>query len=198
MGEMVEYLIEATPEVDPDDFFKMMIISGYAERFEKGDPMVVSGMSGTELYEHVAEACGIRRDDWSDPLVRYDAGEPYWCGYILAYYQWKTGMSFSRIFSFLKYGELARLYKAGHTASEDKAVCMIEDIKNSKEASVTRIQEYRKRLGMSQRMLAEAAGVNLRTLQQYEISDKDINRASAEKVVALSRVLGCRPEDILE
>ena len=198
MGEMVEYLIDATPEVDPDDFFKMMIISGYAERFEKGDPMVVSGMSGTELYEHVMEACGIRRDDWPDPLVRYDAGEPYWCGYVLAYYQWKTGMSFSRIFSFLDYEKLARLYKTGHTTSEEKVVLMIEGIKDNKEASATRIQEYRKRLGMSQRMLAEAADVNIRTLQQYEIRDKDINRASAEKVVALAKVLGCRPEDILE
>ena len=134
--------IEATPEIEPDAFLKMMIISGYAERFEKGDPMVVSGMSG--------------------------------------------------------YEKLSRLYKMGHTVSEDKVVLLIEGMRNDEDMALTRIQEYRKRIGMSQRALSEAAGVNLRTLQQYEIRDKDINKAAAEKVVALSRVLGCRPEDIME
>ena len=198
LGELVEYLIEATPEIDPDEFFKMMIISGYAEKFEKGDPMVVSGMSGTELHGRVMEACGIHRDNWPDPLVRYDAGEAYWCGYVLAYYQWKTGLSFARIFGFLNYEKLSRLYKTGHTVSEDKVVLLIEGMRNDEDMALTRIQEYRKRIGMSQRALSEAAGVNLRTLQQYEIRDKDINKAAAEKVVALSRVLGCRPEDIME
>ena len=86
----------------------------------------------------------------------------------------------------------------GHTVSEDKVVLLIDGMRNDEDMALTRIQEYRKRIGMSQRALSEAAGVNLRTLQQYEIRDKDINKAAAEKVVALSRVLGCRPEDIME
>ena len=47
-------------------------------------------------------------------------------------------------------------------------------------------------------MLAEKSGVSLRMIQQYEQGAKDINKASGESLVALSRALGCRMEDLLE
>ena len=197
MGELVEYLVEACPETKPDDFFKMMIISGFAKRFETGDPMIVSGMSGTELHHRVMEKCGINAD-WPDPLVRYDTGESYWCGYILAYYQWKKNLSFSSIFQDLSYHDLQHLYAAGHTASEDSVVLMIESAFSSKVSQITRLQAYRKLLGLSQKQLAEASNVNLRTLQQYEVRDKDLKKASADKVISLSKVLMCNPEDLFD
>ena len=40
--------------------------------------------------------------------------------------------------------------------------------------------------------------VNLRTLQQYELSTKDINKASAASVYALTKTLNCNVEDLLE
>ena len=43
-----------------------------------------------------------------------------------------------------------------------------------------------------------AASVNLRTLQQYENRSKDIGKAAGSTLLALSRVLGCRMEDLLE
>ncbi len=198
MGEMVEYLIEACPETKPDDFFQMMIISGFAKRFETGDPMVVSGMSGTELHHRIMEKCGVIKSEWPDPLIKYDTGESYWCGYILAYYQWKKNLSFSTIFQNISYQDLQRLYPTGHTASEDKAVFLLESAYANRNSHMTRLQSYRKLLGLSQKQLAEASDVNLRTLQQYEIRDKDIKKASAEKVIALSKVLMCNPEDLFD
>lgn len=47
-------------------------------------------------------------------------------------------------------------------------------------------------------VIAERSGVPLRTLQQYEQRQKNINRASAEYVIALARVLGCMPEELME
>ena len=46
--------------------------------------------------------------------------------------------------------------------------------------------------------LAEKTGVNLRTLQQYENRSKDIGKAAGSTLLALSRVMGCRMEDLLE
>ena len=51
---------------------------------------------------------------------------------------------------------------------------------------------------MSQSELAKEAGINLRTLQQYEIGAKDINKASVSTVLALSRVLKCNVKDLCD
>ena len=63
--------------------------------------------------------------------------------------------------------------------------------------SVSRLQMYRKRLGMSQQELSEKSGVNLRTLQEYEVGRKDLCRAAAGTVLLLSRALWCRPSDLI-
>ena len=46
--------------------------------------------------------------------------------------------------------------------------------------------------------LAERSGVNLRTLQEYDNRAMDINRAVGGTLTALSKVLGCQMEDLLE
>ena len=54
------------------------------------------------------------------------------------------------------------------------------------------------RIGLSQKDLAEQSGVPIRTIQQYEQRQKNINKASAEYIVALSKILFCSPEELLE
>ena len=49
----------------------------------------------------------------------------------------------------------------------------------------------------NQKTLSEKVGINLRTLQQYEIRAKDINKATAITLLSLSKVLGCHMEDLL-
>ena len=44
---------------------------------------------------------------------------------------------------------------------------------------MSRLQEYRRRIGLSQRELSERADVPLRTIQQYEQKQKNINHAGA-------------------
>ena len=67
-----------------------------------------------------------------------------------------------------------------------------------KKTTTTKLQELRKNIGYSQRELAEKSGVNLRTLQQYELKAKDINKAATATLLALSKTLGCKIEDLLE
>ena len=62
----------------------------------------------------------------------------------------------------------------------------------------SRIKAYRKLIGLSQAELAERANVPLRTLQQYEQRQKNINKAQAEYVIRLADSLNCHPADLLE
>ena len=194
LGEMTEYAFYGYG-TDPDTAIRYFIVSGYAERFQIGDPGVVSGMSGTELYLNVLGKCGFEVRGDAPALTRYDADASYWIGYISAFYQWKTNLPFRMIFSVITASDLNVLYPALHTASEERAVESIGQLYHAKRM-ITRLQAYRKQIGMTQSELAEASGVNLRTLQQYEIGGKDIRKASFQSVTALASVLHCRPEDI--
>lgn len=59
------------------------------------------------------------------------------------------------------------------------------------------MEERRKKLGMSQKDLAEKSGVNLRMVQYYEQGFKDIKKAQAATVQKLARALECTMEDLL-
>ena len=93
--------------------------------------------------------------------------------------------------------DILQLYPVLHEASEEKFIDTADSIIRRKTVS-TRLQQLRRIGGYSQRLLSEKSGVNLRTLQQYEIGAKDINKASVTTILSLTRVLGCRPEDLLE
>ena len=54
MGEMIEYGEEACG-VEQDLLLRMFIRSGYADRWEKGDPRIICGLSGTELCRRLIE-----------------------------------------------------------------------------------------------------------------------------------------------
>lgn len=60
------------------------------------------------------------------------------------------------------------------------------------------IQIKRQSAGLSQRALADASGVNLRTIQKYEIGEREIDGASLETLCDLALAIGCQLEDILE
>ena len=62
----------------------------------------------------------------------------------------------------------------------------------------TNLQARRLAAGLSQSQLARAAGVPVRTLQQYEQRQKNINHARADYVAALARALGCSAIDLFE
>ena len=51
---------------------------------------------------------------------------------------------------------------------------------------------------LSQAQLARESGVPVRSIQQYEQRQKDLNKAAAETVARLARALFCSVEDLLE
>ncbi|MCC8097019.1 MAG: helix-turn-helix domain-containing protein [Eubacterium sp.] len=62
----------------------------------------------------------------------------------------------------------------------------------------TNLKRLRREVRLTQKELAEQSGVPLRTLQQYEQGQKNINKAAAEQVHALSKILVCNVKDLLE
>ena len=178
-----------------DFFMHLFINSGIAAQFEVGNPKYVAGKSGTELVQCVVEKLyGVERikqieNQLSNPSVEY------WTGWVLAYYQWSSGKSFRDIQKIITVEDLSKKYNPYHEMDEEKIVEYINS-KAEHSDTVRRLQAYRKLYGMSQSELAREAGINLRTLQQYEIGAKDINKAAAATVLSLSKVLKCRPEDL--
>lgn len=132
-----------------------------------------------------------------EPQTEYDCSPEYWCGWILAYYQWETGCSFKDIHSNISMLKIRKLYGTLHEAGEEKFADTVNAIIKRRNAP-SKLQQQRKRCGYSQKELAERSGVNLRTLQQYELKTKDISKASVQTVLALANVLGCRVEDLVE
>lgn len=136
-----------------------------------------------------------RQGRLSTPIEKM--GREYLLQNFLAYYQWKTGRTFADIRESIPMTELLKLYPVLHEASEEKCVDTMDRL-TERRSGVSRLQHQRKRCGYSQKELAERSGVNLRTLQQYELKAKDINKASVRTVRSLANVLGCRVEALLE
>ena len=60
------------------------------------------------------------------------------------------------------------------------------------------LKEKRQAAGLSQSMLAEKAGMSLRTLQHYEQGAKDFDHARIDTIMRVCVALDCRLDDILE
>lgn len=63
---------------------------------------------------------------------------------------------------------------------------------------MTNLKTIRQSCGLSQTQLAEAAGLSLRTLQEYEQGRKNINGAAVTTVMRLAEALSCQIADLIE
>ena len=195
LGEAADYAVNAC-KMSLQKFFDLFVATGFAAQFGNGVPKIISGLSGTELVHEIILKSGIEQE-LPKVQAEYSYSSEYWCGWIIAYYQWRTGRTFKDIFQNISAKEIEKLYPTLHEAAEEKFVDVVNSIIERK-ITTTKLQELRKNIGYSQRELAEKSGVNLRTLQQYELKAKDINKAAATTLLALSKTLGCRIEDLLE
>lgn len=195
LGEAFDYAVNECGQ-SLDSFMGFFIAGGFADRFGKGEPKIVSGLSGTELAIEAITKAG-KQLDFSAAQIEYGCSPEYWSGWILAFYQWYTAAPFRDIHANISMEEILALYPTHHEAAEEKFVDTVNAIIKRKK-STTKLQRQRKRCGYSQRMLSEKSGVNIRTLQQYELGSKDIGKASVQTVLALANVLGCKAEDIVE
>lgn len=195
LGEAFDYAVNGC-SMEADEFAEIFIAGGLAEQFGSGVPKYISGMSGTELVHETVERSG-KAINFPEAVTAYDCSPEYWCGWILAYYQWYTGRSFRNIKQHIDMSEILKLYPTLHEAAEEKFVDTLNNMIRRKK-SPTQLQILRKSIGYSQKELAEKSGVSLRMIQQYEQRAKDINKAAGTNLLSLAQTLGCRVEDLME
>ena len=120
LGEAFDYVANDCG-ISMDYFADMFINSGLARQFGLGVPKYVAGMSGVELVWEVMRSLNLDVE-LPEPELVYDLSLEYWCGWILAYYQWNTGRSFKDIMKNVSMSDIFKLYPTLHEASEEKFV----------------------------------------------------------------------------
>ena len=195
LGSMLDYAVNILG-YGADHFFDLFIGSGTAKLFENGDYTVITGVSGIELAFKVLE-------DYEIPEERRSTGcqgkrsPEYWAGWALAYYQWETSLSFRDITGFICIGRIIGMYSPYHEM-DIRQFCDAMDEKYRAVLGDSNLKRIRIRCGLSQSELAALTEVPVRTIQQYEQKQKNINAAKAESLFRLSKALCCDPEELLE
>ena len=221
MAHMLDFAVHDLRQ-DPAAFFELFITSGIADMFSRPDVRLITGTSGTELAYKVLETSGIRPERIS---YRYTSGRSreYWAGWAIARYQTGAGVSFSEIISAKPVKDLIALCDSyrdkelkeimeslswkdtlripDHMSEESYQAfseAIDEALSSARPSRETRLKSLRLRSGYSQSGLAAASGVPVRTIQQYEQRQKDINKASFESIIKLAAAIGCEPSSLLE
>lgn len=195
LGRMLDYAVHDAG-YDIDTFFRMFIESGIATRFEFGDFQILVGKSGVEIAYDVIRTTA---PDTAliEPRYTQNRSEEYWTGWALAYYQWATARTFADIIKYTSVIDIQAMYHPYHEMDIQHFVDAInkEYLSKKKDSNLKLIRTKR---GLTQKQLSDLSGVPLRTLQQYEQQQKNINKAQAEYVIMLARTLCCEPLALLE
>lgn len=197
LGDMMSYAV-CDCHYSAEDFFTYFISSGVAEKFGSGNPKYVAGMSGVELAREVIRQ--VKGDNIQVmPSQPTREGVEYWTGWVIAYYQWYSGMRFQDM---VAYGLTAKRVMEMYMLHEADLTKFIESadqiIASHRSKTSTRLKRIRKERNLTQQQLSDVSGVSLRMIQLYEQRKNDINAAQASTVMKLAQVLGCKPADLIE
>ncbi len=195
LAEAVDYAV-VDLRMSAGEFLSLFVASEWARRIERGDKTVVLGLSGIELAERVLRD---KTDRTEFPTARISMGRSraYWTGWILAFYQWHSNLTFKEILRTVSADTILRMYEVAHEAPDERFAEVVDGLVREGMPE-TRLKRIRSAHGLSQAQLAERSGVGLRSIQMYEQRNKDINRAEAGSLLKLSRTLGCEMEDLME
>ena len=176
LGSAFDYAIN-TCKIPGNDFIKLFLASSVSKRMERGEPACLAGKSGIELaMDIVIETKG--QELRIEQQTNFNRSAEYWIGWAVAYYQWYSARTYSDIFNVLSFDDV--------------------EAKMKEHFPETNLKRFRTIYGCTQAELSERSGVSLRSIQMYEQRNKNINKASADTVYSLAKVLGCTIEDLME
>ena len=195
LSQFFDYLINDCG-MKADWVASIFLSSGYAEQFERGNPAILAGMSGIELARAVVKTT-YKKKKLPEPRYSEGLSPEYWAGWAVAEYQWYSGKRFKDIFEHVKLSEIIPMYLVYHEMDVSQFIEAMNE-RCSTELTECRLKKLRESRGLSQAELAKISGVSLRSIQMYEQRVNDIDKAQAQTIYKLSRVIGCTMEDLLE
>ena len=191
-GAMLAIAVEVC-ELDLTTFYQQFLKSRLSEELSCGQPRAFAGRSG---WEALAEVMGPGFD-LPKELPPMNPGPTYWAGWALAFYQWASARSLQSIQELVPIEQVRSLYTPYHEMDIRQFCDRMDELCNEAQGD-SALKKLRMRAGLSQSQLAQLSGVPVRTLQQYEQRQKNINRARLEYAVALANALCCSPVDLME
>ncbi len=195
LGDAFDYAVN-TCGIPGNDFVKLFIASSISKRMENGEPACLTGKSGIEIVmEIVLETKG--QELQAEPSEHFGRSKEYWIGWTVAYYQWYSGRKYSDIFKVISFDDLQKMYYTLHESDITKFTDIV-DSRMKEFFSETNLKRIRTAYGFTQAELAKRSCVSLRSIQMYEQRNKNINKASADTIYRLAKVLGCAMEDLIE
>ena len=195
LGEAFDYAIN-TCGISGENFVKMFLVSSVSKKMEKGEPKYLAGKSGIEIAREIVFET-MNKNLENEPSESFGRSKEYWIGWALAYYHWYTSRKYSDIFKVVSFSDLEVMYYTLHEADISKFVDIINE-RISVHFPETNLKRIRTAYGITQSELSKMADVSLRSIQMYEQRNKDINKANAETIYRIARVLGCFMEDLIE
>lgn len=191
MGKMFDFVVYDL-NIELENFFDLFIESGVAYKFYKGDTSVISGKSG---YELALQVLNIMNKDVEITFPNYtlNHSKEYWLGYFLSYYSWYSNINYEDIILCVSIKELLLMYDKYH----EMDIMHFVDKLNEIIFNSNKLKFYRKKRKLSQKELATLSNIPIRTIQQYEQNQKDLDKANVTYLVNLARVLNCNIEDLL-
>ena len=196
IGYMLEYAVCC--ELDPVVVWGAFVNSKIAKEIERGNPKYLAGYSGREYLDILISSSSFSANKAiinSECSLNND--KYFWAGNAISKLQYQTCMSFSELEIYLPLYEILDMYYILHEADLNKFIDIaFKKIKERK--TQTNLSNMRRAVGLSQQKLADLADTDLRSIQMYEQRKNDINKAQTITLFKISKVLGCKIEDLLE
>ena len=183
MGIMLDTAVNEL-HINLEEFYNKFLNSTLSILFSEGDPTVLAGKSGLELMFNVLEKPAENIE------MPFNKSSEYWTGWALAYYQWYSGLSFQMLNKEVTIASIHDMYNPYHEMDISNFVNKMDELRKCNRL-YSYLKLFRKRMGLTQKELAEKTDIPIKTIQQYEQRQKDINKAQAEYVIRLSKALCC-------
>ena len=192
LGSMLDFAVNDLG-IPVGEFYMRFLVSPVSEAFQSGESAVIAGRSGIELAADILEDRSLA----SRYRPNANRSPEYWAGWALAYFQWNTGLQFARINASIPITEILNMYNPFHEMDITQ-FCDHMAILFSSRNTVSNLKRRRVEIGLSQSELAKLSEVPVRTIQQYEQRQKNINAAKAETLIRIAKYLYCSVEDLME